>query len=113
MEIPTTDVSGVPDPIPAGLTILDVREPHEWGAGHIDGAVHIPVRELPERVGEFSAVEPEQTLVVCRSGGRSAQATAYLLQHGYDAVNLAGGMSDWAAHGRPMVSSSGTAPEVV
>ena len=54
-----------------------------------------------------------QLLVVCRVGGRSAQATGYLVQQGIDAVNLDGGMVEWAAAGRRFVSDSGSRPQVV
>lgn len=63
--------------------ILDVREPEEWRAAHIPGAIHI---QLP----------PDQPLVAaCRSGSRSADATRLLRERGYDAANLAGGMKAW------------------
>lgn len=112
MNIPTVTIDAVPDPLPAGLTVLDVREDDEWAAGHIEGAVHIPLMDLPARVGELSALEPAQTLVVCKVGGRSAQATAYLAQQGLEVVNLDGGMLDWQAAGRAMVSDTGAAPYV-
>lgn len=108
MSIPTVEISGVPDPLP--VPVLDVREDFEWEAGHIDGALHIPLSELPARVGE---VPEGQFLVACKVGGRSAQAVAWLTANGHEAVNLAGGMLDWAAAGRPMVSESGQAPQVV
>lgn len=108
--IPTVTVDNVPDPLPEGLTVLDVREPVEWQHGHIEGAVHIPLSLLPVRLGELPQT---QTLVVCRVGGRSAQAVMWLQQQGYDAVNLDGGMLDWAGAGRPMVSETGHPPQVV
>ena len=108
--IPTVAVSGVPDPLPEGLTVLDVREPVEWSWGHIEGAVHIPLRDLPSRLDE---VPEGQTLVVCKVGGRSAQAVAWLAQQGRDVVNLDGGMLDWEAAGRPMISETGAPPQVV
>ncbi len=108
--IPTVDVAGVPDPLPDGLVVLDVREPVEWQHGHIEGAVHVPLSLLPLRVAELPAA---QTLVVCTVGARSAQAVMWLQQQGHDAVNLAGGMLDWAAAGRPMVSETGAPPQVV
>ena len=100
-DIPTTDVAGVPQPIPADLVVLDVREGHEWSAGHIDGAIHVPLAELPARVGELDPTV--RTVVVCHVGGRSARATAWLHTQGYDVVNLAGGMDAWEAAGRPVV----------
>lgn len=110
MNVPTVSISGVPDPLPEGLAVLDVREQVEWDHGHIEGATHIPLGELMERVGE---VPDAQTLVVCKVGGRSAQATAWLVQQGHDAVNLDGGMLEWADAGRPMVSETGAAASVV
>jgi rhodanese-related sulfurtransferase len=109
-EIPVVTVDGVPDPLPADVTVLDVREPVEWRHGHIDGALHIPLPQLGERLQE---VPDGRMLVVCAVGGRSAQAVAYLNQHGRDAVNLHGGMVDWADSGRPMVSDTGQQPHVV
>jgi rhodanese-related sulfurtransferase len=108
--IPTVSMGGVPDPLPEGLAVLDVREPEEWRHGHIEGAQHIPLRDLPDRLDE---VPTAQTLVVCRVGARSAHAAAYLLQQGRDAVNLDGGMLDWEAAGRAMVSETGQPPFVV
>lgn len=99
-NIPTVAVDGVPDPLPAELVVLDVREQHEWDAGHIDGAVHIPLGDLPSRVGEL---DPQvQTLVVCHLGGRSARATQWLSAQGHDVVNMDGGMEAWQLAGRPV-----------
>ncbi len=109
MSVPTVAVSGVPDPLPEELTVLDVREDFEWQAGHIDGALHVPLGELPDRIGE---VGDGQTLVVCKVGGRAGQAVAWRAEQGYDGVNLDGGMLDWAAAGRPMVREPGAAPPV-
>jgi rhodanese-related sulfurtransferase len=110
MTVPTVGVTGVPDPLPEGLAVLDVREPVEWAYGHIDGALHIPLRELTARLDE---VPVGQTLVVCKVGARSAQAVMWLHQQGRDVVNLDGGMLDWEAAGREMVSETGQPPLVV
>ena len=109
-EIRSTDVSGVPNPLPEDLRVLDVREDVEWAHGHIDGAQHIPLGQIPARVDELST---QRTLVVCKMGGRSAQAVAYLQAKGLDVVNLDGGMLEWAGAGRPMVSETGQPPHVV
>ncbi len=100
----------MPDPLPQDLYVLDVREPTEWAHAHIAGALHIPIGELVARVDEVPA---GRTLVVCRIGGRSAQAVAWLSQQGHDVVNLDGGMLDWEAAGRPMLSETGQPPQVV
>jgi rhodanese-related sulfurtransferase len=103
-QVPTVEVAQVPDPIPDGLTVLDVREPVEWQHGRIDGAVHVPMGQVPGRLAELP--QDSQVLVVCKVGGRSAQVTGWLQQQGYDAVNLAGGMLEWAASGRPIVGDT-------
>lgn len=102
MKVPTVTVEDVSDPAFGTWLVLDVREPHEWAAGHIEGAVHIPLGELPWRVDELDP--QERTLVVCHVGARSAQATAWLHQRGHDVANLAGGMDAWERVGRPVVA---------
>ena len=110
IEVPTIEVAQVPDPIPEGVTVLDVREPVEWQHGRIDGAVHIPITEIPDRATELPV--DQQLLVVCKVGSRSAQVVGYLAQQGYDVVNLAGGLYDWQAAGRALVTQSGATPYV-
>jgi len=110
MSIPSVSIDDLPDPLPAGLSVLDVREDVEWAYGHIASATHIPLGELPARLGE---VPTGQTLIVCKAGGRSAQATMWLSGQGYEVVNLDGGMLDWEAAGRSMVSETGQDPQVV
>ena len=97
--------------ISSNAKILDVREDYEWEAGHVDGAIHIPLDALPERIDDL---DPDQDLaVICRTGGRSARATAWLESHGYSAVNVTGGMGAWLEAGKPMVSDTGQEPTVV
>jgi len=91
--------------------VLDVREDDEWAAGHVAGALHVPLMELPARIAEIPT--DATVTVVCRVGGRSAQATSWLVAQGYDAVNLDGGMFAWAAAGRPMVCETGAGPAVL
>ncbi|WP_299058284.1 rhodanese-like domain-containing protein [uncultured Nocardioides sp.] len=107
--VPSVAIDAVPDPVPADLTVLDVREDDEWQAGHVEGAVHLPLSELGQRADE---VPDGQLLVVCKVGGRSARVVAWLTSQGRDAVNLDGGMLDWEAAGRPMVSETDAAPYV-
>jgi rhodanese-related sulfurtransferase len=104
-SVPSVTPGGVAD----GAAVLDVREQDEWEAGHIPGALHIPLGELPARVGELPAGE---LLVVCRSGGRSGRAVGWLNRSGHQSVNLDGGMQLWAVAGRPMVSENGHPPFV-
>jgi len=96
--------------VPDGAWLLDVREDDEWTAGHAPGATHIPLGQLGDRGAE---VPRDQTVyVICRSGARSARAAFALVQSGWSAVNVAGGMQDWAAAGRPMITESGAEPFV-
>jgi rhodanese-related sulfurtransferase len=109
-DVPAVEIADVPTPLPRGVVVLDVREPEEWRAGHIDRALHVPIRQLPARVGEVPS--DRQVLVVCRVGARSASATAFLVSLGRNAVNLSGGMYAWAAAGRGMVAEGDASPRV-
>lgn len=95
--------------VPPDAFLLDVREEDEWSAGHAPQAVHIPLASVTERRGELPDGD---VYVVCRSGGRSSQAVAWLNRNGYDAMNVAGGMGAWQEAGLPMVSETG-APATV
>lgn len=104
MDIPRIDVPDVAD----DTVILDVREQDEWEAGHAPGAVHIPLGELPQRLDELPDTDQGTVAVVCRSGGRSSRAVAWLTQQGFDVANLEGGMRAWQAAGKQLVAASGT-----
>ncbi len=108
-DIPTVDVSAItPDTV-----VLDVREDDEWSAGHIDGARHVPMYQVPQHVNYTEDLARDVPIVVvCKMGGRSAQVTAWLNQQGWQASNLDGGMLAWATAGRPMVSEDGRPPRV-
>lgn len=101
------------DQLPSPAVVLDVREDEEWTAGHIEGARHVPMFQVPNHIQYAEDLTPETPIVVvCKMGGRSAQVTAWLRQNGYDAVNLDGGMLAWAGSGRPMISEDGQTPRV-
>jgi rhodanese-related sulfurtransferase len=104
-QVPTVSVDEVPD----DAVVLDVREDDEWVHGHIEGATHIPMGDVPARLGEVPEADP--LYVICRSGGRSARVTMWLNANGVDAVNVTG-MGDWEAAGKPMVSETGQEPFV-
>ncbi len=103
IEVPASDV-------PDDAVLVDVREVDEWQAGHAPGAIHIPLGEVVSRVGELPQGD---VYVVCRSGGRSGRAVAWLRENGFDAINVGGGMQAWAAAGRGMVTDDGAAPRVI
>jgi hydroxyacylglutathione hydrolase len=79
----------------SGFVLLDVRSPREWRAGHIDGAVNIPVGEIPARLAELPSGAPIATL--CEGGYRSSLAASLLAQEGISVVNVAGGMAAYRA----------------
>jgi rhodanese-related sulfurtransferase len=101
--------------VPAGAIVLDVREDDEWVAGHIPGAVHVPMMRVPQRLQfDPGPLTPDaEIVVVCKVGSRSAQVTAWLRRQGYDATNLAGGLMAWEAAGRPLEADGGGPAQVV
>ena len=101
--VPTIDV----DEAAADTTsfLLDVREYQEWMAGHVERAVHIAMGEIVHRVDELP--KTGRIICMCRSGNRSGRVTAWLVEQGYDAVNMAGGAQQWASFGHPLVNHAG------
>jgi rhodanese-related sulfurtransferase len=89
-----------------GFVLLDVREPWEVQAAHIDlpgaQALHIPMHLIPLRLAEVPRTQP--VACICHHGARSAQVVAFLLRQGYDDVyNLAGGIDAWSCQVDPAV----------
>lgn len=85
--------------------LVDVREADEFRAGHAPGALHVPLsRSLPDR---------RDMILICRSGNRSRQAVALLAARGVAAVDVIGGMCDWAAQGLPVEDAHGAAGVVI
>jgi rhodanese-related sulfurtransferase len=83
------------------VRVLDVREDSEFRSGHLPGAVHVPVRRLPDRVGKLQRDKPYA--VICASGSRSRGATNFLLDQGFEGtVSVRGGTGAWARSGRPI-----------
>jgi rhodanese-related sulfurtransferase len=84
--------------------LLDVRQPEEYQAGHIEGARLIPLAELGRRTEELP--RDAELICVCRSGNRSSQATQLLSSRGYNAFNLSGGVIAWIRAGLPVEKGS-------
>lgn len=93
------------------LLLLDVREQWEWDAGHVAGSTHVPMSQLPARLSELPS--DQRVLAICRSGSRSDRVTAWLSAQGWDAVNLDGGLQDWAREGLPLEAADGSPGRVV
>jgi rhodanese-related sulfurtransferase len=83
--------------------VLDVRSPDEFGAGHIPGAVNIPLETLAGRIDELGASPSDEIVVHCERGGRAAKAETVLRGAGYsDVRDLAGHMQGWRDAGYPL-----------
>jgi rhodanese-related sulfurtransferase len=93
-----------------GAILLDVREPHEWQAGHAPKARHIPLGQLASRAGQLP--RGREIVTVCRSGARSSRAAALLAREGREVSNLSGGMHAWAGAGLPVVAKGGGAGRI-
>ncbi|MDQ0958605.1 rhodanese-related sulfurtransferase [Streptomyces sp. B4I13] len=87
--------------------LLDVREPYEWQAGHAPRAVHLSLSALAAGAGLPAEAQARPLIVICRSGNRSRQAAELLVARGAQAVDVIGGMRDWAGAGLPVVDARG------
>ncbi|KOU62003.1 sulfurtransferase [Streptomyces sp. MMG1533] len=87
--------------------LLDVRETHEWQAGHAPRAVHLPLSALASGAGLPAQAQARPLVVICRSGNRSLRAAELLAARGAEVVDVIGGMSDWAGAGLPVVDTRG------
>jgi len=86
----------------AQVQLIDVREPAELAIATLTDAVHIPMLQIPRRLGELDPQRP--VVVMCHSGGRSRQVAAFLLANGFERVyNLAGGIDAWSTDVDPAV----------
>jgi rhodanese-related sulfurtransferase len=88
-----------------GAQLLDVRADHEWEAGRIADAAHVPLPELPQRLGEIDKDRP--VVVYCRGGNRSSMATDALTDAGYEAVKLSEGIVGWSGEDLPLEPENG------
>jgi rhodanese-related sulfurtransferase len=83
------------------VTVVDIREQVELQrTGIVDGAVHIPLGRLPQRMNEISKEKP--VYLYCAAGGRASQACEFLTAQGYDAYNT-GGITDWFHAGHNII----------
>ena len=88
-----------------GAQLVDVRADHEWEAGRIAGATHVPLPELPQRLGEIDKDRP--VVVYCRGGNRSTMAADALAEAGYDAAKLSEGIVGWSGDELPLEPEGG------
>jgi phage shock protein E len=99
------DVAGLETALAAGARLIDVRTPEEFAAGHVAGAVNVPLGFDAATEPALADFKKDQPLyVICQSGGRSSRASAQLAAAGFWAVNVNGGTSEWVASGKPAVT---------
>lgn len=108
-EIRTIDVDEARKCVEEGAQLVDVRDDHEWEAGHIPGAIHIPLPKLSERVGEIDRERP--VVLYCRGGSRCEMATEALAAAGFDAAKLEGGVVGWSKQSLPLEPEDGYVAE--
>ncbi|MGA2432980.1 MAG: rhodanese-like domain-containing protein [Acidimicrobiales bacterium] len=104
-DLVNVDVAQARDLVAGGALLLDVREDAEFDLGHAPGALHVPLADVPDQLAELA--KDRQIVCVCRSGGRSARAANFLMENGFNVVNLEGGMTAWAESGAPLESDDG------
>jgi glyoxylase-like metal-dependent hydrolase (beta-lactamase superfamily II)/rhodanese-related sulfurtransferase len=98
-NVPTVDPLQV-QKLDGDTLVLDVREPGEFEAEHIQGAVNLPQAEIATRIGEIP--HEKQIVVACQGGSRSLRSAQFLKQMGYEnVVSLSGGTEAWIAKGLP------------
>ncbi len=101
----TISVKDAAERFEAGAFLLDVREQSEWDAGHVEGAVLIPLGQLESRISEIPA--DQDVLIICRSGNRSGQARDILRAAGLKrTTSISGGINAWISAGLPVVAGN-------
>ena len=97
------DPAGAQALLKDGATLLDVREPWEYAQVHVEGSLHIPMGQVPERFPELNS--GRVYVVMCHHGSRSQQVAMFLTSKGFGKVaNLKGGIDAWAAELDPRLS---------
>ncbi|MEL6151976.1 MAG: rhodanese-like domain-containing protein [Chloroflexota bacterium] len=101
-EIKTINVTEYPAQVPEEHVLIDVREPHEYEAGHLPGAQSMPLSEFQSSYSDLPT--DRAVVIVCKSGGRSMRAAEFLKGTGsyVNIINLDGGTDGWVDAGNPV-----------
>ena len=102
---PECSIADLTTALGSGAPVVDVREPDEFAAGHVPGAVNIPLSRVADEIPTLRA-HTQRVFVVCASGIRSKAGAGLLLAAGLDAVSVAGGTSAWIQSGQPAEAGS-------
>jgi rhodanese-related sulfurtransferase len=101
MAVSEVTVDELESALQSGAPLIDVREIDEYQAGHVPGAVLVPLATVPSALDRFPI--DQTAYVICRSGARSHRACEFLVAQGLDAVNVVGGTLAWISSGRETV----------
>lgn len=96
------DIEQLEGALTAGIPLIDVRETDEYVAGHVPGAVLLPMSEIADRAAEIPA--DGQVFVICHLGGRSLKVVQWLREKGVDAWSVEGGTKAWSDSGREIAT---------
>ncbi|MGA8847025.1 MAG: rhodanese-like domain-containing protein [Nocardioides sp.] len=99
------DIDQVAVALEDGAVVIDVREAGEYVAGHVPGAIHLPMSRLTSRLDELDRDSPVH--LICGSGNRSRAMADLLDSLGFDAIDVLGGTSAWIQSGRPVQTGTG------
>ncbi len=103
MEIPQIDLDQLEEELAAGKVLIDVRELDEYTAGHVAGAISMPMSAIAELVDQI----PTGPLnIICQAGGRSQRVCEFLAPQGFDVSNVIGGTGAWQVSGRDVVTGT-------
>ncbi|MEO8266391.1 MAG: rhodanese-like domain-containing protein [Ilumatobacteraceae bacterium] len=102
MDVSEVTIEELESALQSGATLIDVREHDEYAAGHVPGAVLVPLASVPAALAQFSS--DATNYVICRSGARSYRACEFLVGQGLEAVNVEGGTMAWIISGRGTVA---------
>lgn len=105
--VPEIDLSAFAVAHADGAHVIDVREPHEYVAGHVPGARLVPLAQVLGAVADLPRHQP--VYVICASGNRSKAAASWMRSAGVEAYSVAGGTGGWRLLGRPVVQGSAAA----
>lgn len=102
MAVREVSIEELESAIDRGAKVIDVREAHEYDAGHVPVAQLVPMGTVPDNLDAFrgAATVDDPVYVICQSGGRSHRVCEFLADHGIDAINVAGGTGAWMMSGR-------------
>ena len=102
MSVSEASVDELESALQTGAVLIDVRQPNEYEAGHVPGAVLVPLASVPDTLDVFASDAP--TFVICKTGARSYRACEFLEDQGLEAINVEGGTMAWVTSGRTTVA---------